>query len=45
MKYCRFALGIAAKTPQRSEELQRIARPRESGERPNKEFETKAPAL
>ena len=28
-----FALGIAAATPQRSEELKRIARP--NGERPN----------
>ncbi len=29
----KFALGIAAKSPQRSEDLQRIARP--AGERPN----------
>ena len=29
-----FALGIVAKSPQRSEDLQRIARPDEGGERP-----------
>jgi hypothetical protein len=31
-----FALGIAAVTPQRSEELKRIARP--NGERPNNAY-------
>ena len=32
----RTALGIEAESPQRSEDLQRIARPDEGGERPNK---------